>query len=88
MALPAGWEIAELQVPAEWQGLAIDNLPPAVLSWMAPLVVEHQDGDVVERLAATQELVLQEGWRIRALCRSDELARWRSGGTAAAAEAD
>jgi CIC family chloride channel protein len=88
LELPVGWEIAELQVPAEWQGLAIDNLPETVLSWMAPLVVEHEDGDSVERLAATQELVLQEGWRIRALCRSVDLQRWRSGGSGAQAEAE
>ncbi len=81
--LPAGWELAELVVPAEWHGLAIDNLPDAVLSWMTPIVAEHQLEDgTTERLAATQPLVLAEGWDLLVLCRSEELAHWRGGGSA------
>jgi len=78
--LPAGWEFAEFAVPSEWHGLAVDNLPAAVLTWMAPVVVERaRDDGTTERFAATQELVLQEGWNVLALCRSADLQRWREG---------
>lgn len=77
--LPAGWEIAEIVVPAEWHELAIDNLPETELAWMAPLTVERPGADgAVERLAATQEVVVQQGWRMVALCRSAELEKWRA----------
>lgn len=78
--LPPGWELAELTVPAEWHGLAVDNLPEQVLQWLTPVLVEHprEDG-ATARQAATQELVLQEGWQMLALCRSDDLQRWRDG---------
>jgi CIC family chloride channel protein len=78
--LPNGWEIAEITVPAEWHDLAIDNLPESALAWLAPLTVERlTDDGVVERLAATQDLVLRQGWSMVALCRSAELQRWREG---------
>ena len=54
--------------------------PAAVLTWMAPVVVERaRDDGTTERFAATQELVLQEGWNVLALCRSADLQRWREG---------
>ncbi len=78
--LPSGWEIAEITVPAEWHGLAIDNLPETALAWMAPLTIERlTDDGAVERLAATQDLVIRQGWSLVALCRSAELQRWREG---------
>ncbi|MGE3174718.1 MAG: chloride channel protein [Planctomycetota bacterium] len=78
--LPLGWELAELEVPSEWHGLALDALPAAVGAWMAPVTVQRPGEDgATQRVAATQELVLQEGWRVLALCRSDALQRWRSG---------
>ena len=50
------------------------------LAWLAPLTVERlTDDGVVERLAATQDLVLRQGWSLVALCRSAELQRWREG---------
>ncbi len=77
--LPMGWEIAEITVPAEWHGLAIDNLPPTALAWMAPLTIERlTDDGAIERLAATQDLVVGQGWSMVALCRSNELANWRA----------
>jgi CBS domain-containing protein len=77
--LPTGWEIAEITVPAEWHGLAIDNLPQTALAWMAPLTIERlTDDGAIERLAATQDLVVAQGWSMVALCRSDELANWRA----------
>lgn len=85
--LPLGWELTELAVPAEWHGLAIDNLPDSVLTWLAPLTLERRrDDGTIERLAATQELVVQQGWQMVALCRSNELKTWRSGSAAALAD--
>lgn len=78
--LPIGWEIAELVVPSEWHGLTIDNLPVSALAWMAPLTVERRAADgAIERLGATQDLVVQQGWTMVALCRSAELLSWRNG---------
>jgi tripartite-type tricarboxylate transporter receptor subunit TctC len=38
--------------------IAIDNLPPTALAWMAPLTIERlTDDGAIERLAATQDLV-------------------------------
>jgi CIC family chloride channel protein len=85
--LPIGWELAELSVPAEWHGLSIDNLPENVLSWLAPLTLEHRGEDgTIERLAATQDLVVKQGWQMVALCRSPELQSWRAATAAALAD--
>lgn len=81
--LPIGWEIAELTVPAEWHDLAIDNLPESALAWMAPLTVERLGDDgTIQRLAATQDLVVKQGWSMVALCRSEALQRFHSGSAA------
>ena len=75
--LPAGWELAELTVPAEWHGLAVDNLPEDVLRWLCPMYVETKTREgKVERVGATQELVVEQGWKMLALCRSTDLQNW------------
>ena len=38
----------------------------------------HDLDELIERLAATQDLVVGQGWSMVALCRSNELANWRA----------
>ena len=82
MELPSGWELQTLVVPEEWHGLAIDNLPPEVLSWLAPVLVTIETPDQGPvRAPATQELVVHAGQQLLALCRMEDLQRWRAGST-------
>lgn len=80
-ALPAEWELATLDVPGEWNGLTVDSLPEDLSGWLVPVLVIRRDDEGERRLAATPGLVLQEGWRLLALCRSTDLKRWRSART-------
>ena len=80
--LPAGWELETIVVPAEWHGLSIDNLPPDVLTWLAPVLVTLETPEQgFVRAPATQELVVHTGQQLLALCRTEDLQRWRSGST-------
>jgi CIC family chloride channel protein len=65
IAVPPGWEIAEVPVPAAWVGLSVDNLPPEVVKSATPILVEVRLGDgKSERIAATPEVVFAEGSKV------------------------
>ena len=79
--LPPGWELATITVPDDWHGLAIDNLPANVLTWFTPVLVLRKGADgAIARVPATPEVVLHEGEELLALCRSDDLRRFRADG--------
>jgi predicted transcriptional regulator len=72
LELPPGWELAEVPVPEEWAGLAVDAIPEADLEGILPvLVVTRRAGTV--RLPATPEQVLEVGARLLVIARSDAL---------------
>lgn len=78
VVLPSGWELATLEVPEEWHGLSIDNLPAEALAWLAPVLVTVQVPNNRDlRVPATQELVLHAGQELLALCRTEDLQLWR-----------
>ncbi|MEI6131072.1 MAG: SDR family NAD(P)-dependent oxidoreductase [Planctomycetota bacterium] len=78
VVLPSGWELATLEVPEEWHGLSIDNLPAEALAWLAPVLVTMQVPNNRDlRVPATQELVLHAGQELLALCRTEDLQLWR-----------
>ncbi|MBK8099719.1 MAG: chloride channel protein [Planctomycetes bacterium] len=77
--LPAGWELADLDVPDAWIGHAIDVLPGGDLRELVPLLVVRRTADgASERLAATQDLVLQDGDDVLVLGRIEAIARLRA----------
>lgn len=64
VALPTGHELATVPVPDAWQGHAIDALSPAMLTGLVVVMAIRPVDGRDEHIAATQELVLQPGWRI------------------------
>jgi CIC family chloride channel protein len=73
--LPEGWELVEIPVPPEWDGLAVDSLPDEVQSWLLPVLV-LEGKDTIQRTPATPEHVLVEGQKLLALSRMKDLREW------------
>jgi chloride channel protein, CIC family len=67
LSLPAGHSLVTLAVPDSWHGLAIDALPPEALRGVVVMLAIRDGANGPERVAATQDLVLQAGWQIAVL---------------------
>ncbi len=73
VALPPGHELATVLVPDAWQGLAIDALSPAMLTGLVVVMAIRPVDGRDEHIAATQDLVLQPGWRVVVLGSRDAI---------------
>jgi Trk K+ transport system NAD-binding subunit len=77
LTLPRGHELRTLPVPDTWNGLAVDALPPASLHGLVVLLAIRPGPRGEETVAATQDLVLQEGWRVVVLGTRDAIRKLR-----------
>ncbi len=65
LELPPSHELRTLPMPDTWKGLAIDALPPASLHGLVVVMaIRPGERGRDEVVAATQDLVLLEGWRV------------------------
>jgi CIC family chloride channel protein len=77
LELPPGHELRTLPVPDAWNGLAVDALPPATLHGLTVVMAIRPGPNGDEALAATQDLVLQDGWRVVVLGTRDAIRKLR-----------
>jgi Trk K+ transport system NAD-binding subunit len=62
--VPPGHELRTIPVPDAWVGHAVDALPAASLAGLVVILAIREHDGRVEHVAATPDLVLQDGWRI------------------------
>lgn len=74
-ALPPGHSLTSVPVPDSWHGLAIDALPSGALEGIVVVLAIRDGSHGPERIAATQDLVLQAGWQIAVLGTKDAIDR-------------
>jgi len=75
LPLPPGHGIVTLPVPDEWHGLAIDALSPEMLKGLVVVMAIRPVDGTDEAIAATQDLVLQPGWKIVVLGAREAIGR-------------
>ena len=65
LQLPEGWDVRQVPIPDEWQGLALDALPLGSSRELNILMIVRTSADgSVERQPATPQAVLEPGWQI------------------------
>lgn len=64
VALPDGHELRAIPVPDPWIGLAIDALPAASRTDVTIVMAIRGRDAQAERLPATPDLVLEDGWQV------------------------
>lgn len=80
--LPPGHELRTLPLPDAWKGLAVDALPPEDTRGLVVVMAVQPGHAGPQVLAATPDLVLQEGWQVVVLGSREAIARLRRGGAA------
>ena len=74
-SLPLGHSLTSVPVPDSWHGLSIDALPAGALEGIVVVLAIRDGSNGPERIAATQDLVLQAGWQIAVLGTKDAIDR-------------
>lgn len=77
LKLPAQHELATIEVPDAWQGLAIVALPADSLRQVVLITALKPERSRYLPVAATPDLVLQQGWRVVVLGPPEAIARLR-----------
>ncbi|MBL9078822.1 MAG: chloride channel protein [Planctomycetes bacterium] len=80
LRLPAGHGVHTLPVPDAWVGLAVDAIPEADRSDLVVVTAIRDAGGRSEHVAATPDLVLQEGWQVVVLGTHEAVQRLQAGG--------
>jgi len=81
LRLPAGYAVHTLPVPDTWIGLSVDALPEASRSGIVVVTVIRNSDGRREHVAATPDLVLQDGWQVVVLGTPDAMQRLQNGGS-------
>ncbi len=79
LPLPRGYAIRTLPLPDTWVGLAVDALPAEDRRDLVVLLAVRHQGSREESVAATPDLVLQEGWRVVVMGRTEAIRRLEAG---------
>lgn len=79
LSLPRGYSMRTIPLPDTWVGLAVDALPAADRRELVVLLAVQQEHGRELTMAATPELVLEEGWRVVVIGRSDTVRRLELG---------
>ncbi len=78
--VPPGCELRTLPLPDTWTGLAVDALPPGSLRGLVVLMAVRTVNGHEESVAATPDLVLQQGWRVVVLGTRESIQRLQQDG--------
>lgn len=82
--LPRGYAFKAVPLPDAWVGLAVDALPSADRRDLVVLLALRSEAGRDETIAATPDLVLQDGMRLVVLGRRDAIRRLENGVSEAA----
>lgn len=80
LELPPGHELRTLPLPDAWNGHAVDALPAESLRGLVVVMAIRPGERGDEAVAATPDLVLQDGWRIVVLGTRDAIRKLRQDG--------
>jgi CIC family chloride channel protein len=83
LRLPAGYAVHTLPVPDAWIGLSVDALPEATRNGIVVVTAIRSKNGRREHVAATPDLVLEEGWQVVVLGTRDAMQRLQNGDGAA-----
>jgi CIC family chloride channel protein len=77
LPLPTAHELRTIEVPDAWKGHAVDALPAANLHGAVVVMAIRPSGAGSEVVAATPDLVLQDGWHVVVLGTRDAIRKLR-----------
>ncbi|MBX3461830.1 MAG: chloride channel protein [Planctomycetes bacterium] len=79
LRLPPGYALHTLPVPDAWIGLSVDAVPEASPGGIVVVTVIRPEGGRTEHVAATPDLVLQDGWEVVVLATREAVQRLDQG---------